>query len=461
MARYIRSVKAVGIHGRFDLECEFVDGVNIIYGENGTGKTTLLHILANVLNGDYERFFYLDFSTVEVRLDDGQVVSLRLNKRKVGGHEHTYVEVNGIQATGEFCNTRDRVIGSAEEARTIRERDRRASRGDRPDAPRLPLTAAYFPAFRTAIDAWAAHNEETSPRPSTAAVRHRRDKTDFARVLFGNFVPRLEYPATNEIEWTLNEQVRIAIASVSRADRQYFGEVPSRILETLSDRDQLVQDPDEVLEEIKLLSKRFQDYPIHVESTWTELDKSVRAVPKNEQNKRVAAAVLSVYRTALERIIRVQERAFSKIERYLFTVNSFLHDKSINIGPAEGRLRSVPSVRMEFEGEKVRSIPLHRALSSGERQIVTLIYASTQMSQQEVILVDEPEISLHVDWQRKLLPAMVKQMPSKQLIVCTHSPVISTRYRERMQELNPSISRYVSTGTPTMDLFEDTDEVDQ
>jgi energy-coupling factor transporter ATP-binding protein EcfA2 len=452
MTQYIKSVKATAVHGRFDLECEFSDGVNIVYGENGSGKTTLLHILANVLNADYQRFVHLRFREIEVRMSDGASVNLRLRKaRKVGTHHHLYVEVNGAQASEEFCERR------MERAR----RDRVAGRGRAAVAPRsfvedvakLPLSVAYFPAFRTAIDAWAANQDNPQVRRSVTSGRPQAEKTDFARILFGNFVPRLDYPATSEIESTLNDQVRTAIAQVSRADRQYFGEVPSGILEMLSNPVTIDRDPKDLLEEIKALALRFEEYPIHVESTWTELAESVRAVPNSAENTRVAAVVLSVYKTALERIVRRQERSFARIERYLLSVNSFLKDKNITISSSGGAFRGTPFVKIEFGGDRPAEAQLHSALSSGERQIVTLIYASTQMSQQEVILVDEPEISLHVDWQRRLLPAMIEQMPSKQLIVCTHSPVIGTQYRNRMQELAPSPTTYGLDDSPELDMF--------
>ncbi len=45
MSRFIKHLEAIGIHGRFDIKLDFKDGINIIHGSNGTGKTTLLHIL--------------------------------------------------------------------------------------------------------------------------------------------------------------------------------------------------------------------------------------------------------------------------------------------------------------------------------------------------------------------------------------------------------------------------------
>ena len=74
MKSHVTRLKATGVYGRFDLEQELQPGVNIIYGKNGTGKTTFLHILANVLNADYKRFAYLKFVSIEAVFDDGEAV---------------------------------------------------------------------------------------------------------------------------------------------------------------------------------------------------------------------------------------------------------------------------------------------------------------------------------------------------------------------------------------------------
>jgi DNA repair exonuclease SbcCD ATPase subunit len=58
MAEYIRQIIGRGIYGRFDFQLEFEPGINVVYGMNGTGKTTLLSILANALNGDFDRFAF-------------------------------------------------------------------------------------------------------------------------------------------------------------------------------------------------------------------------------------------------------------------------------------------------------------------------------------------------------------------------------------------------------------------
>lgn len=67
---------------------------------------------------------------------------------------------------------------------------------------------------------------------------------------------------------------------------------------------------------------------------------------------------------------------------------------------------------------------------------MTLVYAATHMSKQEVVLIDEPEISLHIDWQRKLIKKMSEQLGDMQIIACTHSPVIGSDYRKNIKEFS-------------------------
>ena len=68
-------------------------------------------------------------------------------------------------------------------------------------------------------------------------------------------------------------------------------------------------------------------------------------------------------------------------------------------------------------------------LSAGEKQVLGFLAYNVFYSETPII-IDEPELSLHIDWQRKLMPALLKQGSSNQLIVATHSPFIYTNYPE-------------------------------
>lgn len=64
-------------------------------------------------------------------------------------------------------------------------------------------------------------------------------------------------------------------------------------------------------------------------------------------------------------------------------------------------------------------------LSSGEKQvIVILLTVLIQHNKPAIFFMDEPEISLHIDWQKRILQYIRELNPSAQLILATHSPAV-------------------------------------
>ena len=64
-------------------------------------------------------------------------------------------------------------------------------------------------------------------------------------------------------------------------------------------------------------------------------------------------------------------------------------------------------------------------LSSGEKQLLVILFqVYLQEEQPFMLLLDEPEISLHLNWQFKLIETIQELNPNCQLIIATHSPAI-------------------------------------
>jgi len=83
------------------------------------------------------------------------------------------------------------------------------------------------------------------------------------------------------------------------------------------------------------------------------------------------------------------------------------------------------------------------ALSAGEKQMLSFI-AYNAFYRDSVIFIDEPELSLHVDWQRQLFPTLLSQQASNQFIIATHSPFIYSKYPDK--ELQIDLDRGDSEG---------------
>ena len=73
------------------------------------------------------------------------------------------------------------------------------------------------------------------------------------------------------------------------------------------------------------------------------------------------------------------------------------------------------------------------SLSSGEKQLfILLTEALLQRGIPHLFIADEPELSLHIEWQRKILNALLDLNPNAQIIVATHSPEIAGNFAENI-----------------------------
>ena len=64
-------------------------------------------------------------------------------------------------------------------------------------------------------------------------------------------------------------------------------------------------------------------------------------------------------------------------------------------------------------------------LSSGERQMLAiLLTVLVEDNQHYVLFMDEPEVSLHIEWQKRLIDLCVELNPNVQIILTTHSPAV-------------------------------------
>ncbi|KNA91698.1 hypothetical protein ABW18_11190 [Gordonia jacobaea] len=81
------------------------------------------------------------------------------------------------------------------------------------------------------------------------------------------------------------------------------------------------------------------------------------------------------------------------------------------------------------------------ALSSGEQHEIILMFDLLfNVPEGALVLIDEPEISLHVGWQMEFIPDIqtIAQIRELRFIVATHSPQIINGQWEKAVRLGPS-----------------------
>ena len=77
-------------------------------------------------------------------------------------------------------------------------------------------------------------------------------------------------------------------------------------------------------------------------------------------------------------------------------------------------------------------------LSAGEKQMLAILLTEqVEDNQTYVLFMDEPEISLHFEWQKQLISLVLKLNPNIQIIMTTHSPaVVMDGWTDRVTEVN-------------------------
>ena len=86
--------------------------------------------------------------------------------------------------------------------------------------------------------------------------------------------------------------------------------------------------------------------------------------------------------------------------------------------------------RIDRESNELRFLQYEEVLSpyvlsSGEKQmLIILLTTLTQDRQPYVLFMDEPEVSLHFDWQKRLISMVRSLNPNAQIILTTHSPAV-------------------------------------
>lgn len=111
-------------------------------------------------------------------------------------------------------------------------------------------------------------------------------------------------------------------------------------------------------------------------------------------------------------------------------MNAINHDRDEFVNIINEMFKETGKVLLESESSLIflkdgeRRIQVNN-LSAGEKQLlIILLTVLLQKRQEYILLLDEPEISMHIDMQYTLIDNLLKLNPNVQLIVSTHSPSI-------------------------------------
>ncbi|MCF7955604.1 MAG: AAA family ATPase [Phycisphaerae bacterium] len=418
----VKEVEVNGFWGRSKIELKMYPDVTILIGANGTGKTTLINLLIGALNADFEILSRHKFNQICIQLIDPLTKKKRQIKitRSVNlpFDQNIYTFQVG---TSKYCLTDD-----------IRMKiKRRALSGSQYLLPLNPEEAKLRRVLKSLVDiSWISVYREvpiSSPRDEVSERKAIIDqRLHFLTQRLAEYLYKIENLAS---EKTKKFQQDVILSSLEEYKFSSFPKLQTKFEETN-------------VEELESgLSRAFEQLDIHGE------DKKlhnycvmINDCIKNMQTKEGGINIHSLLNLVraesslyMNQLLEVLESNRAKIRlpisKFLSTVHEFMKNKHVSL---ESESSKLTVHRKTIDGQIAEKISLYD-LSSGEKQLlIQLLEALLQEGKSSIFIADEPELSLHLEWQQKLIDAVLALNSNSQIIVATHSPEIVSHYSNRV-----------------------------
>ena len=376
----IRYLKVKGLNKRLDGEFEFNEDLNIFTGANGSGKTTLLKLLWYLISGHLEQILVeIPFRSIAIQTDLFALSMERVKPDQVtldynfGKEEGIYEPIAIDAETGRVNRTDIDRVNSLEKriARTTKR-------------------SLFFPTFRRIEGGFSR-----TPEAEDSDIR-----------VFS--VPEMLQVSMSRFSSEVSVNGHKFITSISTEDlSELLTQKHSDIYEKINDRQS------QVLDEI---SREMQNNPDKGKASEIPQDASdvLGAIQKVNEEREQLSKPLSVLSELSRKILR--HNAIRVTGRVVPGETT----DGITLGEGRDGI-TVAEAKDVISSDK---------LSSGEKQMLSFLCYNA-FSENTPIFIDEPELSLHIDWQRLLLSTLLDQSTGNQFFIATHSPFIFSGYQHK------------------------------
>lgn len=373
----MQGIRVEKLFGHFDYTISFSEeGMTIITGPNGFGKSTLLRIINALADSDMDYFFDLKFEEIEILEADGDE-NLLIRK------EEERLSVDGVA----FDRQDFASWNKYELRRTLEEQPQ-----EQTALLMSRITDIVFAFQRIAGEVYSIEEQ----RLVRSVLRRKINRTDGKKVFERKIVQTVE-----EIPDKLKKEISIAAGEYSQISSELDSTFPQRLF---AQTEGLTREEfDRELSSMGEKLTKLQKYEI---SSFT--------ASADVQFKEEDARALKVYFDDFQRKYEKYDRLLEQLELFENVVNKRFRFKKVYISMQEG---------IWIADEEGDEIPLLR-LSSGEKEILVLFYQLIfEVPEGSLLLVDEPEISLHIAWQRMFAEDMQTIVRRKGIkaVIATHS----------------------------------------
>jgi len=412
------------IHFPVPKEGDSAPSLVILHGRNGVGKTTILRMLDGLLRLDFDEFRSVPFANCSLKFDTGDVLRVEAVKEKrLSALEVRYADKDVLLNPKRPGPLSDEQSSQVAEFRDLFFKRTETLAFEFIDTERL-YTLQEVGDDEVVID---PHGNRILRRDVLlrsgllGRTAHHNPKAK-ARTYGGNLASRVK-------RFVQEAQINY---------RTFFStnepDLFSRIIERLTANEQPVYEVNDLrnrFERIHLSSQDNARFGLEPDK-WdygqimTQLDALSR---RRGQRRSHALTVLGSYAEQLES--RAAERALvaDRLLTFERLMREFLApDKSISIHPKDG---------LEIQTKGGQTLRENQ-LSTGEFHLLFLMVAALVTRRTgTIIAIDEPEMSMHLAWQRQLIPALVQcaSRANPLFIFATHSPDVVAAFPEAMVEL--------------------------
>lgn len=467
MDRGIKRLSIRGLYGRGNYDLLFNhSGINIITAPNGYGKTTILNVVSGVLQNNLFGFLRLDFSEIELESFDGIKLTFAKNNNQFFCNRKRFIVPSLIENTEEGI----RFELSLEDISYFYEGEPHRRGGVFRRGPMRPWTYNVVSDVIegdvvVAINGFCSRdakkeNELLALKKNVEAFQKAVGSSLFVDA--GRLYERTSVRAAVKREST---------QSIYRKKITMIPDVMARILQKYNNMYSATSKSIDSVFFAQLTkaisqsdSSKDSDRPYTIEDYTADLKKVFEKLEKIQESgilvgRKDNVETLSdfnakygfIYQTFMknwDKKLSVYEPLINKVSLFKDIINSKLEFSSLSLDYFDGLVVSEKSNNKAF-------IPLD-ALSSGEQELVVMFFGLlfdeelssinlrsqkeiSQPDQTAVVLIDEPEISLHVSWQIEIIDDLKKINSTishpKQFVIATHSPQIINNHWDEVFDL--------------------------
>lgn len=446
----IKRLEIKGLYGIYDYNLIFNDDVTFIYGENGCGKTTVLDIVSSIVTGRIYNLFRYRFDKITLSYQEKK--RTKIEKIIIKSLDEAYeLSLNGkeLNETIEDPYKTGEMYSRDEDEYSFERRF--LSRYEFPNFLRKTFNYIYLPLSRNSQDGIDMMN----------SIVHRRRRN----MMFSD-KDHMGKNYLNESLRYVEDIVKDGCMRISSAENKVDAQFKSNIFTsslTISNNYNFS----------KLFSQaRGKETLESIEQNRLDYIKTLRAIGEwNDNTSKQLEEFIKNYQSAFEAAkeaertgkpgitvdfllmniefnrIRTIANHAQKIEKekeiirkpitsFLTTVNDFF-----NTGYDNKKI-SIDNGEIVITAESpYRKLSLYN-LSSGEKQIIILLAClifGLPTGESGIYIIDEPEASLHLEWQKKFVESIQRVNGSIQLVFATHSPEIIGKYANRAVKLQRKV----------------------